>query len=90
VIFDIRDKSGRDIRLTEERWQHIAQEHPGIRIDWIQEALIVPLIIKMSVYDQSTRWYYRFFKERKRYLFVAVKYLNGHGFVITSYFTRTL
>ena len=91
-IFDITDKSGRKIRLTDEAWKHISKEHPDLgSLEEIKEALINPLIIKQSKYDPETvRWYYRYNKEKRRYLFVAVKYLNREGFVITAYFMRNI
>ena len=91
-IFEIKDASERMIRLTIERWKHIAQEHPEINsIEELKQTLLFPIIIKKSHYDpQSTVWYYRYLKERKQYLLVAVRYLNGNGFIITAYFTRTI
>ena len=31
-LFEIIDKSGRKIYVTNERWSHIASEHPVMRI----------------------------------------------------------
>jgi len=35
------------------------------------------------------RFYYRYYKDRKtaKYLLIIVKYLNGQGFIITSFYT---
>lgn len=37
--------------------------------------------------DPNVRIYYRQYKDKKEYLLVSVKYLNGKGFVITSFYT---
>ena len=34
--------------------------------------------------------YYYYLKERKQYLLVGVKYLNGKGFVTTSFIARKI
>lgn len=87
-IFEILDKSGRKIHLSRERWSHI-QKHPemGNQIEKIKETLQKPNVIKEFGYDSQVRFYFRFYKERKEYLFISVKYLNGNGFVITSFYT---
>ncbi len=91
-IFKIKDKSNRIIRLTKERWKHIAKEHPEIQdFEEIRTALISPLRIKPSKYDPDhVHYYYKFNKEKKRYFMVAVKYLNGEGFIITAYYMRRI
>ena len=92
TLFNITDKSGRKIRLTKERWQHITQEHSGIKNpEELKETLITPLRVTPSKYDpDNVRYYYRYDKNFKKYLMVAVKYLNGDGFIITSYYMRRI
>ena len=88
VIFDIQDKTERWIHLSEERWSHI-QKHPEMsnQIEQIKETVVTPLVITSFEYDAQVRFYYRYYKEKRMYLFVSVKYLNGHGFIITSFYT---
>ncbi len=88
-IFDITDKFGRIIYLSKERWQHVAREH-NVAVEEIKHALMMPLVVRQSKYDSKVKWYYRFNKQKKNYLFVSVKYLNGKGFVITAYFVRRI
>jgi hypothetical protein len=90
LIFEITDKSGRKIRLPKDRWKHIQNEHLRINDpEVLKQTLISPLKITSSKYDSETvRYYYRYNKNLKRYLFVSVKYLNGDGFIITSYYMR--
>jgi len=94
-LFEIKDKTGKIIYLTGERWKHISSEHPIVvnDIENIKEVLINPLVVKESIYDVNVNFYYRYYKEKKlrsKYLMVVVKYLNGEGFVITSYYVDKL
>lgn len=87
-ILKIIDKSRRVITLSRERWSHI-QEHPRMsgQIGKIEETLISPDVIKGFEYDEKVYFYYRYYKDAREYLLVLVKYLNGKGFIITSFFT---
>ena len=87
-IFEIRDKTGRLIYLTKERWSHI-QKHPAMSsaLEKIKETLQNPLCITEFEFDPNVRFYHRHYKERKEYLLVSVKYLNGDGFIISSFYT---
>jgi hypothetical protein len=82
------DKSGRKIYLSKERWSHI-HKHPEMSdsMEKIRETLLNPNVIKKFEYDSDVRFYYRYYKERKEYLFISVKYLNGKGFIITCFYT---
>mgnify|MGYP001578545673 FL=1 len=88
----VSDYSGRKIRFPAERWKHIIAEHPDVsEPEEIKETLLNPLKITPSKYSpENVCYYYRYLKPRKRYLLVAVKYLNGEGFVITAYYRRTI
>ncbi|HLD07323.1 MAG TPA: hypothetical protein VJC16_07390 [Candidatus Nanoarchaeia archaeon] len=92
TVFEIGDKTGRKIRLTRTQWKHISHEHPTVtNIEEIKETLQKPIRIKPSAYDPlSVAGYYWFNKDRKRYLCVSVKYLNGEGFVITAFYMRNI
>lgn len=94
-IFEIIDKTGRKIRLTKESWKHITSPenlHPYMAnyLEEVKQALIKPLIIIPHKFDNIKANYYLYLKEEKRYLLVAVKYLNGEGSVITSFITRSI
>ena len=59
----------------------------------IKETLIEPDSITDYSLDESVRYYYKYFKHinsRNKYLLVIVKYLNGDGFVVKSYFERRI
>lgn len=86
-IFETKDKSGRNIYLTDERWQHILKHSEmSNQLEQIKDTLLYPDKITKIDYDADARFYYRYYKDRKEYLFISVKYLNGEGFIITSFY----
>ncbi len=95
IIFDVVDKSGRKIRLTNGRWKHI-KKHPHMdenRLEDLKQILKEGLIIRHSDDNENVVFYYKEFKKmspEERYLFISVKYLNSEGFVITSFFTNKI
>ena len=91
-FFEVKDRSGKIIYITKERWNHIIIEHPAVanKLEGVKETLVNPLVIKESKYDSNVRFYYKYYKNVKlkaKYLIVVVKYLNGKGFIITSFYT---
>lgn len=95
IIFEIRDKTGRKIHLSKERWGHITHP-PSLHsymtnyLDEIKQTLTEPDKIVDSVYEDGKKNYYKYYKNRKQYLKVIVNYLNGEGFVISAYFARSI
>ena len=92
-IFEVTDKTGRKIHLSKERWKHI-QKHPYIyeHLESIQSTLKNPITIRYED-DEKILYFYKEFKHHdssEKYLLVGVKYLNGKGFVITSFFTNKI
>ena len=87
-IFETKDKSGRNIYLTDERWKHILK-HPEManQLEQIKDTLLHPDTITKVEHDPDVGFYYRYYKDRKEYLFISVKYLNGEGYIITSFYT---
>lgn len=92
MIFEIKDKTGRKIYLTDERWKHITTTHAEMAnyLEEIKLSLEKPL--KITPHEKGDlRKYYLYLKHRKhpeKYLRVIVKYLNEHGFVITTHFVK--
>lgn len=89
-IFEVKDKTGRSIYLTNERYNHI-KKHPEMQnsLDIIEETIKTPQKITAYSLEPDLKYYYTHHKNRKskaKYLRVVVKYLNGEGFVITAYF----
>lgn len=90
MIFEITDKTGRIIYLTEERYKHILS-HPEMnnQLENIKDTLVNSLKIIKYELEDNIAYYYKYYKNRKsiaKYLRVIVKYLNGKGFIITAYF----
>lgn len=94
TLIEIRDREEKIVRLTKERWSHILQEHPEMsdQMESIIETVRNARIIKQSHRDSMTKFYYRYKKERREapYLLVAIKYLNGEGYIITSFYTNKI
>lgn len=95
IIFEVIDKTGRKIILKKKGWKHI-KKHPNMdenRLDEIKNIIKNPPIIRYSEDDEEVVYFYKEYKEmspEERYLFISVKYLNGEGFVITSFFTNRI
>jgi len=91
-IFEIMDKFGRKIHLSKERWgEHVRLLHPYIREpEEIEQVLKNPDSVISSDRDENVRWYFLYKKDKKKYLKVSVKYLNGGGYVITAHYTRKI
>jgi hypothetical protein len=93
IIFEVDDKTGRKIRLTKRQWAHVRQGHPEIEdVELIKSALASPIRISQP-YQGKKFYYYRYCKNGKfagNYLMVVVKYLNGHGFVISAFYVANL
>ncbi|MDY6895857.1 MAG: hypothetical protein SVO01_10640 [Thermotogota bacterium] len=90
-----RDIHNRQIRLTEERQEHIENDHPEMRgqIHKIRNTLLDPYIIIRSRTDENVELFYKFYQHtpvKAKYLCVVVKNLSNDLFVITAYFTDTI
>ena len=90
-IFEILDRKGRKVILSQEDWKHIVK-HKGIEqhIENIKTAILNPTIVHPHIHDSNKEIFYLHFKEIKRYLLVSVKYLNNEGEVKTSFITRKI
>ena len=92
-IFEIIDKTGRKIRLTKRQWGHITSPtspHAYMTnyLEEIKQTLVNPDKTINSIYDDYKSNYYKYYKNKKRYLRIIIKYLNGDGFVISAYFVK--
>ncbi|MEK6844387.1 MAG: hypothetical protein AABX83_03075 [Nanoarchaeota archaeon] len=89
-IFEITDKTGRKIRLTKEQWSKIRKKHPEVEHeDLVKETIEKPTKVTYHSFDETMHKFYRYYKNRpypEKFLMVLVKYLNGNGFVVTSYY----
>ena len=90
-IFEATDKTGRKIHLSKERWSHIRKNHSNLETyNIIEETINNPL--KTIPFEEKITIFYSYFKDRKesKFLKAIVKYLNGEGYVITSYFVKNI
>ncbi|MBI4450856.1 hypothetical protein HY642_02690 [Candidatus Woesearchaeota archaeon] len=88
-VFAVRDKSGRIIHLSRERWAHV-QKHPEMSgsVERVKDTLQRPDTILR--FEGAVHFYFKHYKDKQQFMFVSARYLNGEGFVITSYYTDTI
>jgi len=89
------DTSNRKIRLTNERKEHIENDHPEMagQIGKIKRTLLKPDSIIQSRTDPDIELFYRLYKKTpvtEKYLCVIVKLLFEDAFIITAYFTDSI
>ena len=87
----LTDHQGRQIRLTEERWQHILT-HPEMdgQQNRLQEVLSSPEVVIATQKDASVHAYHRWYERTpvtQKHAVVVVKLLENDAFVLTAYFT---
>ena len=87
--------NGRNVRLTDERLQHITDQHPSVLElpDAIEETLENPDAVRLSSRNRSTRLYYRWYTETKyndKYVCVVVVVSEDDAWIITAYLTDAI
>lgn len=90
LLFKVIDVFGRSIRTSKNYWDKIRKvKHTELRfgVTHIKKTLVQPDEVRLSVTDSTILLYA---KKVAAYdiLIVAVKILNGEGFVITVYQTK--
>lgn len=90
-IFEVIDKKGRKVILSQESWSHILR-HKGMEqhLENIKKAISNPTTNRPHIHNQNKENFYLYLKESKHYLLVSVKYLNNQGEVKTSFITRKI
>ena len=88
------DYQGRQIRLTDERKQHILGHPEMAKMEpAIETALANPEVVRRSNTDSTVHLYYRYHENTivgEKWLCVVVKYLENDAFIITAYLTDKL
>jgi len=89
------DIHGRQIRLTDEREEHIENDHPEMsgQIDKLRETLLNPDKVIRSRTDPEVELFYRYYDVTpvtEKFLCVVVKVSANDLFIITTYFTETM
>lgn len=95
VIFEymlLIDHKNKKIRLGDERWEHINENHPETvnGLEYIKETLSKPDFVQQGSNFEllSFKKYTKTPISRNKYCVVVYKSNGIDGFVITSYFTR--
>lgn len=91
-MLKLLNNKGDYVRLTEERFNHIENDHPEMngQIEKISETLVNPEQVEVSKSDSSVELYYKFYSKTpvtSKYMCVVVKDNNFDKFIVTSYFT---
>jgi len=88
IIFKVRDKFGKLIRLTKERWDHILDRHPEVKphLNKIKTVLQDPEIIIENPYNKNEKYYHKYFKNFKNFLIIILEIKKG--FIITAFIAR--
>jgi len=90
----LTDYQNRQIRLTEERLQHIL-DHPEMVDMRFQLEIVLqnPEVVRQSRSDSQVYLYYRFYEQTivgAKWLCVVIKDNSNDAFVITAYLTDKL
>jgi len=91
IVFEVIDKIGKKIRMTRKQWIHVMERRSYMEkyLEEIKETLQNPdklekKLLKKGYYYKN----YKFLKSPNKFILVIVKYLNGEGFVITTYLEK--
>jgi len=90
LLFEVEDVLGRKIRTTSDYWKKIKTlKHRELKygMEEVKNTLTKPEEVRGSVTDATILLYAQ---KQKKYdiLIVAVKVLNGEGFLVTVYQTK--
>jgi len=88
MIFRVREKFGKLIRLTKERWNHIIDRHPEVKpyLSKIKITIQEPEIIIENPYNKNEKYYHKYFKGLKNFLIVILE--TNKKFIITAFIAR--
>ncbi len=81
--------SGLPIRLTDERWHHIIEEHPEF---FDEENEVLRTIEKPEkIYEGNDGEFLAVREiEPKKYIIVVYKEMSPEGYIITAFYTRRI
>lgn len=92
-----KDYLNRLIRFTDERINHIQQNHPELSsanlFDKVTETLAFPEIVLSSISDESVELFYKFYNNTfagDKWLCIVIKNLKTDFFIITLYYTDSI
>jgi len=93
-VLELIDKYGETIHLSKKQWSHISKKHPEIEsLEILKEGITKYDKITNHSFDPTVYYFYKFYKYKRapyKFLCIAVKYLNGTGYIITAYFDKKI
>ena len=89
------DERGNEVRLTDERLQHILRRHPemAFQMHRFADTLASPDAVNPSRSSPAVQLYYRLYTDlrgRNRYICLVVKRGTDHSFILTGYLDRRI
>ena len=81
ILFEVVSKFSKKIALTKLGYTHISERHPEVsgEIEKMKETLVMPQMIRKSMYDDKVWLFYRLFPKTpvsEKYLMVGVRVFN--------------
>lgn len=90
ILFEIKDVFGKKIRTTTDYWHKIKTlKHQELRYSVVEvkKTISSPDEVRVSITDETILLFAKRFRKYD-ILIVAVKVLNGEGFIVTAYQTK--
>ena len=89
------DERGNEVRLTDERLQHILKRHPEMayQMHRFAETLARPDAVRASKSRPTVYLYYRLYPDlrgRSRYVCIVIKREKEYSFILTAYLDRRI
>lgn len=86
----LKDFEGREVLLTEERWNHIVTSHPEMAgwLDWVEVALADPHIRQISEKNEMCVSYYHLLPKVGLYVMVVTDWSTEPARVLTAFPTK--
>ena len=89
------DEHGNEVRLTDERLDHILRRHPEMALQMHQfaETLASPDAVRTSRSSPAVQLYHRLYRDlrgRNRYICLVVKREKAYSFILTGYLSRSI
>lgn len=83
----IKSTSGKEIRLTDERWLHIVEGHPEMA-GFLRDVLLAVAVPDYIFQGSTDELLSAVYKREDKMLIVVYKETETDGFIITAYFTK--
>ena len=88
-MYIVKSTSGKEVRLTDERWLHIVEGHPEMA-GFLHDVLLAVASPDLILQGGSDELLAAVYKREDKMLIVVYKETLTDGFIITSYFTKRI